>query len=527
VTPPGLRRAVSWAAEQFKAHATVFFFCGVFLVGLGARLYNIGSMPFWLDEVTTVHRSSLPFWHMVHDALAAHHLPSYFFVISVISHYGLSETVLRMPSAVFGGAVAGMIFLVGERVSSWRAGLVAGLLLALSPLQVQYGQEARAYTFVMFMMTIGLLGLIELARNPREASQPWKDPDARLSPWIIYLVGTIGALQVLSTAFFWLISANCAAVAILADKAVDRRRFLFRWLVVQALVVLLTLPWFGAMVVVTKGKMTDATDWVRPITMHSFLSTFGSLYLMRISRLISFHLFPAVVPGFGVLLLAFGVMGLARLRPPLSSGDVAGRSSSLLPTLGIAAAVPPLIILLISMVKPLWMPRYLMWSSVPFFVLVGIGVEVLPTPRLRTIATATLVLLAAINLVPYYGAETKPRWDLAALDLKAAMRPGDLLLVPDRGPIDMMNFFLGQENQEIPHAVWTKDVFVAAAHLQEGGRVWVVSGKVGQADRTSRKSFEEIISPLGQSIRTFQEGQLITLKLFAKPAADNLIADGS
>ncbi len=386
---------------------------------------------------------------------------------------------------------------------------------------MQYGQEARSYTFVMLMMAIGFLGLVALALDPRSASLPRRDPAVRLAPWVLYTVGTLGALQVLSIAFFWLIAANCAAIAILADRTIDRRRFLLRWLAAQAIVLLLTLPWFGAMAVVTKGHMTNATDWVPPITTHSFLSTLGSLYLMRISRLINFHLFPEVIPGFGALLLVFGVMGLAYLKPRPA------RSWTPLLTLGIATVVPPLTILAISLFKPLWMPRYLIWSSLPFFVFVGLGIEFLPRHRWRSLATAALVALSVVNLLPYYQAETKPRWDLAALDLQRMLQPGDIVLVPDRGPIDMMNFFLGRQNQALSAAVWTRDVFQAAEHLQAGGRVWAVSGKVGQADHTPSKSFDKVISPLGHAIATVNEGELITFKLFAEPPAGKLLAAGS
>jgi hypothetical protein len=351
-------------------------------------------------------------------------------------------------------------------------------------------------------------------------SLPRRDPGFRLAPWVLYTVGTLGALQVLSIAFFWLIAANCAAVAILADKTIDRRRFLLRWLGAQAIVLVLTLPWFGAMAVVTKGHMTNAADWVPPITTHSFLSTLGSLYLMRISRLINFHLFPEVVPGFGAILVIFGLMGLAYLRP------LRPRSWTPLLTLGVAAVVPPLTILVISLFKPLWMPRYLIWNSLPFFVFVGLGIEFLPRRRWRSLAAAAVVLLSVVNLIPYYQAETKPRWDLAALDLQRMLQPGDIVLVPDRGPIDMMNFFLGRRNAFLPDTVWTRDVFRAAEHLQAGGRVWAVSGKVGQADHTPSKSFDKVISPLGQAVTTLKEGELIAFKLFAEPPAGKLLAAG-
>jgi mannosyltransferase len=520
---PHALRLIGAVAERYR-HSLLFL--AVLVLGCAARLYHIGSMPYWLDEVTTVRRSSLSFGAMVQDSLIAHHLPSYFWIASLSGHYGLTEGVLRLPSALFGGASAAVLYLVGARAGGWKAGLVAGLLLALSPLQVQYGQEARSYTFVMLMMAIGLLGLVEIAHAPRAATVSFNVPGARLYPWVLYTLGTLGALQVLSTAFFWLISANCAAFAIARDAGIDRRRFWRRWAAAQAIILGLTLPWFLAMTIATRGHMGSGTDWVPAMTLHSFTATLGSLYFMRISRLISFHLFPVVVPGFGALLLLFGLLGVAYLRRGRRLLGGVPVAPTMLHTLLTVAIVPPLLILLISIGKPLWMPRYLLWSAVPFFIFVGLGVAILPGRRLQWAAVSLIALLAAVNLAPYYQSETKPRWDIAARDLVNILQPGDMILVPDRGPIAIMNFFLARDGPAIPDSLWTRDIFQAASYVHDGGRVWVVEGKVGQADHTPPKSFNAITAPLGSPIAVLPEGDLITFKLYDRSPDGDLIAQG-
>ena len=81
----------------------------------------------------------------------------------------------------------------------------------------------------------------------------------------------------------------------------------------------------------------------------------------------------------------------------------------------------------------------------------------------------------------------------------------------------MMNFFLSRHGDVIPASNWTIDVFEAAKHLQNGGRVWVMFGRVGQADRTPLPNFARIIQPLGTPVAEVREGQLITMKLYAHP----------
>ena len=497
---------------------------GIFLVALLARLHGIGAMPFWLDEITTVHRVALPLPALVSDSLRAHHLPSYFWLTAHLAPGGLAEASLRLPAALFGAASAALLGVLGNRMGGVWAGLAAGLLLALSPLHVQYGQEARSYTLVILMMTVALAGFIEIARDPVAAGSARGAAGFRLWPWLLYALGTAAALQVLSTAFFWLIAANLAAVPLVLAPAVARGRFLRRWLLAQGFILLTTLPWFAAMALLTHGRMGSGTDWVPPMTWHSFLSTLGSLYGLRVSRLISFHLFPAAVPGLGLLLPLLFLMGLVYLGRKRACE---GERRTLLLAMLILALAPPLLLLALSFAKPLWMPRYVMWGSVPFFLIAGLGLGLLPKAGQRGGAALALGLLAAINLAPYYRAETKPRWDLAAQDITRLMQPGDLLLVPDRGPITMMNFFLAPRHQAIDPKVWTRDVFAAAAHLDQGGRVWVISGKVGQADPTSRRSFAQITRPLGNPAASRAEGDLITLSLYNHPPGADLLAQAN
>jgi hypothetical protein len=81
----------------------------------------------------------------------------------------------------------------------------------------------------------------------------------------------------------------------------------------------------------------------------------------------------------------------------------------------------------------------------------------------------------------------------------------------------MMNFFLSRHGQVIPASNWTIDIFQAAKHLQNGGRVWVMFGRVGQADRTPLPNFARIIQPLGKPVAVVHEGELITMRLYARP----------
>jgi mannosyltransferase len=184
-----------------------------------------------------------------------------------------------------------------------------------------------------------------------------------------------------------------------------------------------------------------------------------------------------------------------------------------LAVLGAAVLVLPFSLLAISIVYPVWVPRYLLWSAAPFFVCAGVGVTLLPV-RAQWPAVAALGLLLGVNLLPYYHDETKPRWDIAGQELRAGLQPGDLVLTDDPQAIAMMNLYLARQNAALPARRWTRDVLKAAAALAAGHHVWAVQGPVGQADHETQTQFLQRIIVLGPAAATERAGLDILLLRF-------------
>ncbi len=140
------------------------------ILALLLRLYGLGDKPFWLDEVASLHRATANVPGLVADALHNNHYPSYFVLLWMVAKIGTSQWLLRLPSALFGAIAAALAGAVGRRVAGAPAGAVAGLLMALSPFEVQFGQEARSYTLVSCLILTALWGLVRLAQEPAAAA---------------------------------------------------------------------------------------------------------------------------------------------------------------------------------------------------------------------------------------------------------------------------------------------------------------------------------------------------------------------
>ena len=489
-----LRAAQSSPKPSLCLSGLCFF--AVFLLGMVARWHGITSKPLWMDEVTTIQRASLPLGRMVANSLTFHQFPSYFVITSWMLPLGTSEAWVRLPAALFGALSCALGFGVARALGGTRAGLATGLLLALSPAQVQYGQEARSYTLLISAVLVALWGLLLLAQDPLGASRPVRAADGRPGAWAAYTLGTAAALNVLGVALVWLAAANAAAVALGRQRTGSPVGFRRNWLLAHLVIALLCVPWFVALDLFGQRGVMGGLDWVPSLTRARLWWALDGAYLMQVTSLITVRVFADGVPGLGLAVLALAIGGAFTLR----------RRGAPLAVLGAATLVLPLSLLAISIAgKPVWMPRYLLWSAAPFFIFAGLGTTLLPR-RLQGPVVAVLGLLCALNLRPYYHRETKPRWDLAAFELQAGLQPGDLVLMDDPQAVGMMNIYLARTGAPLPTGVWTTDVQQAAAWLARGRRVWAVQGPVGQADRETQAQFLRRIGFLGAPDLTEQAG---------------------
>ena len=460
--------------EDFPAVLALCFGV-VFLAGLGLRLHGIALKPFWMDEVTTIKRASLPLGAMVRDSLFFHQLPAFFVVTSWVLPFGGDEFWVRLPPAVFGALSCALGFVIARGIGGLKPGLAAGMLFVMSPAMVQYGQEARSYSMVICAILIGLWGLVGLAQDEGGAG--------KFRFWLAYVLGTAAALNILSVALFWFIAAQLAGAVLCRQRD---GKFLRRWLLAQLPIILLCLPWFIAIKMLGQRGSLGGLDWVPPLSAARIWWAFSGTYLLYVTSLIKVRVFAPGVAGLGAAVVVLALAGLVGLR----------RQRGLLAVLGIAVLCLPVALLAVSLVTPVFMPRYLLWGAAPFFICAGLGFNLLPV-RLQWPVLVLFGMLLAINLAPYYRDETKPRWDIAGSELFAGLHPRDLLLVDDSQAVSMMNLYLHRKGEDLPANLWTKDVARAAAWREGGGRVWAVQGAVGQVDHEDQQQFLRRIVVLG------------------------------
>lgn len=500
----------------------------VFFAALLPRLIDLGRRPFWLDEVFTLNRATLPPAALVHDSFINHHMPSFFLLLSPFIALGHPELWLRLPSAVFGAVSVLLVYLTGARIGGRVAGLIAALILGLSPTALAFSQEARSYTMEMALILVALYGLVLLALDIPAASQPWfarhgSGRNAR-NAWLAFILGSAAALDVLGDGAPWVLTANIAGLALLWQSTA-RRQLLWNFIRADLIIAACSAPFYIVMSRAGTESLQAGFMWIPPLNLARLWYNLGSIYFMRIADSVSFQFMDVATPlwllwGITGALLAGVGCGIWRLR----------RRPALLVTLLLSCALLPAMLAVISLWRPVLLPRYILWSGAPFAILAGIGggmiFSALPR-RLATGALAACAMLLLVNLIPYYGAETKPRWDIAARLLSQDVAPGDVVLLDDLGALPVLKVYLPLSAR----AVVLRDSNGNLAHAEQaeaaGKRVWAIFGHAGQSSAATapeRDAYDAKLAPLGTPRQVQNAGNRIVITLF-DPSSHQLTAN--
>jgi uncharacterized membrane protein len=240
------------------------------------RLARLGHESFWFDELLTMKSATVPIGQVVNVVRKTENAPPLYFVLlnrwSAV--FGTSEMALRMPSALAGVAAVGVVAQLGRRlfhIDNTNLGEIAGLsaaaILAVQAYHIAYSMEARPYA-LMFLLALWSCDAAAamFGTSPRRWTQPG------------YVVAAGAMLWTHTVGGFLLIAINLIVLLLLMRR--DRPRDWFaptgsdginlrRWLVLQAAVLCLMIPWLGQ----TLEVWAIGATWIGPTTVRDVIQT--------------------------------------------------------------------------------------------------------------------------------------------------------------------------------------------------------------------------------------------------------------
>ncbi|MFJ4682301.1 glycosyltransferase family 39 protein [Streptomyces sp. NPDC088789] len=301
----------------------------------------------WRDEVVTYDmalRTPGRLWGTLADADAVHGL-HYLLMQGLFRLFGDDADrllVLRLPSVLATAAACGLLALLGRHLAGPRAGLAAGVVLAVLPPVQRYAQEGRSYALVLALVVWATYLLVRAVGT------------GRVRFWAGYGAVVLGACLLHEFAVLVL------TAHVLVVPAHRRRAFLGAALPVCVLLAPLAL---------LSATQSAQVAWIGGIGLTDGLGVAG-------------------MTGLGVGC----ALWLRRAGGPLPGRTLPGG----LPRLGLALLVVPAALLLaVSLVKPLYVDRYVLYSNAGAALLIG---AVLGRARPRVLLVAGAAVLA---LLPY------------------------------------------------------------------------------------------------------------------------------
>ncbi|MGV9242672.1 glycosyltransferase family 39 protein [Streptomyces sp. NPDC003710] len=355
---------------------------------LGLGLWGLSRQhSVWRDEAATwqvAGRSTTEIRHMLGQVDAVHGL-YYLLMHGLFELFGPGTTTLRLPSVLAMAVAAACVAVIGRRLAGTWAGLGGGLALGLLPAVQFYLQEGRPYALVAAGAAISTLLLVTVLQGRGGAVR-----------WVAYggTVLTCGLLNWLS-----LLMLPAHAATLIWTRA--GRRMWTRWTATSASATACVLP----LILFSRGQ-SDQISWIPPLTWHMLIGP--------------------------VVLLAIGGLGGLLDRPRRGRLSAAAVGLPLL-------AVPQIALIVLSLIKPLFLDRYVLFSLLGLALLIGAGLGAAiraATPRFPRASRWILpvvVAVAMVALLPQCLAKRSPasRVDdvlAAAEDVRGLKKTGDAVL---------------------------------------------------------------------------------------------------
>ena len=142
---------------------------GVLVLAAANFLWQLGASSYFVDEVLSIEHALPTLGTVTHLVTHTETTPwPYFWALHLWLHLTASQTewVTRLPSAIAGVALVGMVFWMARAFLDRPGALLAAALTALSPIVLTYAQQVRVYVFVMLAVTSAVGLTVRAVQQP-------------------------------------------------------------------------------------------------------------------------------------------------------------------------------------------------------------------------------------------------------------------------------------------------------------------------------------------------------------------------
>jgi mannosyltransferase len=368
-------------------------------VAAALRFYSIATKSFWFDEGVSVAIARLDWYNFARILWRREaNMALYYLFLRYWLHFGGSEFFVRSLSVVFAIASIPVLYLLGRRLFGPRVGLIATALLVVNAYHVQYSQDARGYSLMLLLCLLSSLYFLKCLGEPTGRNRAAYVFTSVLAVYAHCFSGLLVIAQWISLRF---LDKPPAA----QTRATTRNDWRWIALLVSPLVVFVATTGTGPLRWVQRPALKDL--WIFAL---QFTGNGGPL-----------------------LLFAYAVAFLAGLYPVWRTRNLQRvpwelwRHRFLLCWM----LFPLLLTLGLSLAKPLFVPRYVLFCLPALLLLVARGISRVRSTSLMVVASSIMLILSFLGTLAYYKQDLdieRDDWRSATHYLLEHAESGDALL---------------------------------------------------------------------------------------------------
>ncbi|MBI4846216.1 MAG: glycosyltransferase family 39 protein [Candidatus Omnitrophica bacterium] len=409
----------------------------VILLGLLVRLFNLGSQSLWITEARIVCFSQKPI-NELFDFSGAYR-PLYLILAKLwITLFGTSEVSVRFLPVIFGVISLFFIYKTGELLFNKRTGLLSAFILSLSPFHVYFSRQGKGvYSLLVLLTLLSFLTMLKIIRENK---------------WKYYIMNILLHILILLThplSLFWLFTQN--ACYFFSGSAKNTRR----WLVSMLIIVFILIPWYFFIIAYKPDRY--AANFFRPgldifpqiIEIFSCggsrITGAGEGYYVSFANMIS----PWILTGVYVFIFLSAVF--------IKSGQVPSQNDQQ-KTKGIVRyklvlmiwlLLPLILIYLYSIiVRPVYWPRYVIYSAPAYYLLLGYFISK-QSIKQRTIILSLIVILSVFSLRNIYVPGRTGDYRQAINFLKENLGDNDTFIISPGEMMEVLWYYLEYDHHKI------------------------------------------------------------------------------
>ncbi len=372
-----------------ESPASVVTGCLALAFALG--LFRIGHLSISFDESASLYISRQ--WGEMWGTLLHHetNMWLYYILLNLWQAVGRSEFMVRLLSLISAAATIPVVWKLGSILFDRKRATVATFLISVNVLVIHFAQIARGYSLLLFLVSLSSYLFARAIQQPTRGR------------WLWYAI--VSALAVYAHLFAFLaLGAQVLSLVVLGWREIPWKQML----VGAVVFFLLLVP-----MIVFQSLFTGQADWIQRPSLHDVYTAVRTL--------------AGTSMVFIAVYVPLAVISLVGKWRSLRSDQGQARWKYLYSVFLLIA--PFAVIVPFSYaVKPMLVPRYMIFCVTPFVLLVADGWYRLPRTWWRIVFVVALIATTTKGLVEYYQRPSHEDWRSVAAFVSQNGQAGDAVV---------------------------------------------------------------------------------------------------